>query len=286
MKYIYVDVLLVLNIYVNYFLIKATAKFTHTKIKTLRLVLTSMFGSLFSLLILVPEMHWAVSTLIKLFGALLIVLVAFGKREKALLVRLVIIFYIMNFVFAGVMMGVYLIFQPSFLAYNNANFYIDFNLLNLIICTGIAYACVCAVRYFLDKNQVLYGKYKVLIKQNNNSITLNGFPDSGNLLMDTFSGKPVIICGKEKIKEIADIPKISTIGEIGEFEEFILHNQSIKGLRLIPFSTIKDCGLIPVFRADSVVIFDEKSNTEKAVDVLIGVNEDEKNAIFNPKLLI
>ena len=48
---VYVDVLLALNIYVNFFLIKATAKLTSEKIKTSRLILSSLGGSLFSLLI-------------------------------------------------------------------------------------------------------------------------------------------------------------------------------------------------------------------------------------------
>ena len=48
MKSIYLDVLIVLNIYVNYFLLRATAKFTHTPLKTIRCIISSVIGSLFS----------------------------------------------------------------------------------------------------------------------------------------------------------------------------------------------------------------------------------------------
>lgn len=54
MKSIYLDVLIVLNIYVNYFLLRATAKFTHTPLKTIRCIISSAIGSLFSLTILLP----------------------------------------------------------------------------------------------------------------------------------------------------------------------------------------------------------------------------------------
>ena len=40
MKSIYLDVLIVLNIYVNYFLLRATAKFTHTPLKTIRCIIS------------------------------------------------------------------------------------------------------------------------------------------------------------------------------------------------------------------------------------------------------
>ncbi|MDE5917296.1 MAG: sigma-E processing peptidase SpoIIGA, partial [Oscillospiraceae bacterium] len=55
MKCIYLDVLIVLNIYVNYFLIKGTGKLTHTPVKTLRCAISSFVGSFFSLTIFLPE---------------------------------------------------------------------------------------------------------------------------------------------------------------------------------------------------------------------------------------
>jgi hypothetical protein len=58
----------------------------------------------------------------------------------------------------------------------------------------------------------------------------------------------------------------------------------VKGLRLLPFSTINGSGIIPVFKPHSVRI------NNKNVDALLGIsnesiNKNGVNAIFNPKLL-
>ena len=58
-----------------------------------------------------------------------------------------------------------------------------------------------------------------------------------------------------------------------------------KGFRLIPFSTISESGIIPVFKPDEVIIREENTKKIKKVDALIGVNARETDAIFNPKLL-
>ena len=78
METIYIDVLLVLNIYVNFFLIRSASKIMHTPVKNYRCILASVYGSLFSLLILAPEMGVLLNFLIKLAAAFTIVLAAFG----------------------------------------------------------------------------------------------------------------------------------------------------------------------------------------------------------------
>ena len=49
MKTIYLDVLLCLNLYINYFVLRATAKLLHAKLRTGRCLLAAGVGSLFSL---------------------------------------------------------------------------------------------------------------------------------------------------------------------------------------------------------------------------------------------
>ena len=151
MKTIYLDVLIVLNIYVNFFLIKATAKFTHTPLKIFRCILSSVIGSLFSLTILLPSGNFLLSLLIKLAAAVIITAITFGIKERKRFFKLIFYFYIINFVFAGAVSFMYITFKPSFMAVNNSYFYVDFSLMSLVIFTAIAYFAVTGVRYFMDK---------------------------------------------------------------------------------------------------------------------------------------
>ena len=75
---IYIDVLIILNVYVNFFLLRITAKLTGAPLKPVRCAAASFYGSLFSLLILAPQLPLAVNTAIKLAAAVTVVIAAFG----------------------------------------------------------------------------------------------------------------------------------------------------------------------------------------------------------------
>ncbi len=276
MKCIYLDVLIVLNVYVNYFLLKGTSKLTHTPISTMRCAVSSFLGSFFSLTIFLPDMGIIISLALKLAAAAVITAIAFGIRDLRHTAKLIIYFYLVNFIFGGFVMLMYEIFKPSFIAFNNSWFYVDFSLLSLVVFTALAYVVVSACRYFLDRGCDISHSYKVVIKYGGAAVSLEAVPDTGNSLVDVFSGKPVIVCGREKLCEIK--PEVQLNAE----PETLLEN----GFRLVPYKTIGNTGLIPVFTPDEVIICDGETKKEKKVDALIGINSRETPAIFNPELFV
>jgi stage II sporulation protein GA (sporulation sigma-E factor processing peptidase) len=194
--------------------------------------------------------------------------------------KLVMYFYLINFAFAGIMFAMYFIFKPAFMHTNNSFFYIDFSLLTLVVCTIISYAVICLVRFVMDKSRTDGGKYMVIIKRGGRIISLDAISDTGNELYDSFSGRSVIVCGLKKLSDLFEDGEIADCNF--DFEESF---DMPKGFRLIPFSTISDCGIMPVFKPDEVIIKEENSNKIKKVDALIGINRKSTEAIFNPKLL-
>ena len=288
---VYLDVLIILNIYVNYFLLKATAKITHTKLHTSRCIISSVVGSLFSLTILLPPLNFLIAMFIKLFAAIIVVAVAFGISNFKKFLKMTYFFFSINFIFAGVMLGIYLLIQPSFMQFNNANFYIDFSLMTLVISTIIAYIAVSIVRYFLDRKAAFNEKYLVIMSVNGKTITLKGMADTGNTLTDIFSGKPVIICNINLLKKVLSMEFINAImtENLDELQSYVINHKELKGLKLIPFSTINSTGLIPIFSPDNVYIKSESNNEYKNVNALIGICENQGDicdAIFNPSLVM
>ncbi len=275
MKTIYVDVLIVLNIYVNFFLLKATARLMHMPLKTFRCVFASVAGSIFSLTIFLPVNGSVIPLLIKLLAAIIIVLIAFGIQN---LFRTVVYFYFVNFIFGGIVMVFYQIFRPKFMAFSNTYFYIDFSLLSLIVFTAIAYFIVSIYRYMTDRGKEIHGNYKVIIKNKGKVISADAVADTGNSLVDPFSGKPVVIIKNEHFKGISDFCDEPT----EENAEILFERYSI---RFIPYSTIEGCGMIAVFSPDETVILNCETGISKSVDVMIGINQRDVPAIFNPALL-
>lgn len=258
---IYVDVLIILNIYVNSFLLLITARLTSSPLKPLRCFIASFYGSFFSLLILVPELPAAVNIIIKLAAAVTVVMAAFGIHGKSRLLKNSAAFFAANFILAGGVNAVYSWLKPSFMHFSNSYFYIDFSLLILVVTTALLYFIISLIKRFAGNSPDT--SYSVVIRLKGKIYRIEGLSDTGNSLTDFFSGKPVIVCSKENFD---DIPQDTRF-------------------RLIPAETVSGSGLINIFRPDEVLVINEKNGSRKPVDVMIGLGESRKKAIFNPKIL-
>lgn len=76
--YIYADILLITNIYVDFLLIKSAALLTHSPLRTGRGIFAAFIGSIFSLAIFLPKAFSYILIPLKLISSALIVLAAFG----------------------------------------------------------------------------------------------------------------------------------------------------------------------------------------------------------------
>lgn len=271
MQTIYADVLIVLNIYVNFFLLRITAGITHSPLKTGRCIAASVYGSIFSLMILMPKLTTAVTLAIKLAAAVSIVAFTFGIHGKKRLLLNTVAFFAANFILAGTIYAVYTLLKPGFIHFNNAYFYIDFSLLVLIITTAALYLAVRIIRIRLDKAPVDCNCYSVLIRSGSRVVSLSGLADTGNGLVDFFTGAPVVICAEESFHELTG--------------SSLRINSLPKGFRLLPCSAVSGSGLIPVFRPDEVLITNCISGERKPVDAIIGFGQCGGKAVFNPRLL-
>lgn len=268
METIYLDVLVVLNIYVNFFLIRAAAWFTHSPMKKGRCAAASVYGSLYSLLILAPQLGTLINIIIKLIAALTVVLMAFGYHSIRRFIINSAAFFSANFILAGTVYAVYSWAAPELMHFNNACFYIDFSLLILIATTSAMYFVLWLVRMLADKAPHGSDCYRVIVRYRDKVVAMSGLADTGNALVDFFTGSPVIICSGENFGiDSAERDKLP------------------KGFRLVPCSTISSSGLLPVFRPDEVVIVSDSSGEKKPVDAMIGLGKSGGKAIFNPKLL-
>lgn len=278
MDVIYIDVLLVLNIYITYFLLKATSKISHTPLSVFRVTSASITGSLSSLMIL-AELNYIIILLVRISAAFLIVIIAFGKQERSHYIKLTASFFTMNFIFAGIIMGMGNISGDTCIHTRNTVVYYDISLAELVVLTAVSYFLICGIRYILDRSTVTDCIYYVNITNGDRSVSVRGLADTGNSLVDVFSGKPVIICSEDILFKLTDMK-----GKTDDIYSFMLSEKKIKGTRLVPFSALNGEGTVPAFIPDKIVISNEK--TSRNVDALIGINTAQKEAIFNPRLIL
>lgn len=283
---IYLDVLILINLYVTYFQILAVSVFTHRKTVWYRKLSAAGIGAVASLSIFIPQEMVLTLTLLKIFLCALIAFVAFGYTGFRAYAVSVLFLMLVSFVFSGLMLCVWLFAAPMKMLFINGTVYFGVDTMTIILSTCAAYGVVRIIRYILDKNGKTDGKYTVIIKNNGRECRLSALADSGNGIVDCFSGLPVIVCRRDMCADVSP-PAIEMIENNSDISEIGI--QMIKGVRIMPFSTVGKGGLICMFKAESVVIDDETNEEKYPVNALIGIvigGRQEYEAIFNPKILV
>ena len=283
---IYLDVLILINLYVTYFQILAVSVFTHRKSVWYRKLSAAGIGAVASLSIFIPQEMVLTLTLLKIFLCALIAFVAFGYTGFRAYAVSVLFLMLVSFVFSGLMLCVWLFAAPMKMLFINGTVYFGVDTMTIILSTCAAYGVVRIIRYILDKNGKTDGKYTVIIKNNGRECRLSALADSGNGMVDCFSGLPVKVCRRDMCADVSP-PAIEMIENNSDISE--IGTQMIKGVRIMPFSTVGKGGLICMFKAESVVIDDETNEEKYPVNALIGIvigGRQEYEAIFNPKILV
>lgn len=268
---VYVDVLIVLNLYINYFLIRAALLIMRRNKPKRRCVLAALIGAFGSLVILLPELPFVVIVLEKILLGALIVFALLGKQSPADFAIHLLFFLVISFMFAGVMLALWTFAAPIGMVYSNGTPYFNIPIAAIAAFTAAAYLLVRLIRYIADK-RIHCDKISVVrISLRNCEIELRGLSDTGNGLCDIFSGKPVVICRFEKIAPL-----------IPENVKNYFDGKPAESLRVIPCRTIASQTLVPIFKANISI-------DGKDADGFVGVTKnplgEDVDCIFNPKII-
>lgn len=261
---IYADVLFIINTYITYILLFATAFLSKENANRIRLVLSSLLGGAYAFVILLDSISTFLSLLLRLFAACVFILVAFKIRSLRRFIKLYSLFFLSNFVFAGFIMAVWYTLTPGRMYYGAGVLYLDISTLTLVVLSGISYFVIKGIGSFIELKTPKSRVFHTVLTIGGKSIQLKAFLDTGNALKDPFTGEEVLIASEESIKDI-----------------YSLKNSEKLKLRYIPCSTVSGDCLMPVFRADKIEIKGADSKFFKS-NVLIGVTKSKiKNGDYD-----
>ncbi len=273
---IYLDILICLNIFINYFLLLAVVKFNKGNTRKRRLILGAIIGSLTSLIIMLPPLTSFMNFIIKLIIALFIVLVTFGFKTAKTYIKNVLLFYLVTFLFCGVMIGYWFIFTPSGMVINNSTVYFNISPSVIIVSTLISYLIVWLINKYVSIKMPKKVFCKLKIINEDKTCELNAKIDTGNSLKEPFSLSPVIVIQKEDIESIIPFDIFSFLNENSKDDI-----KALKGIRFIPFKTVNSNGLMPAFKPDKLFIDDKECLKETYIAI-----SQNKNFTENYKALI
>ncbi|MCL2311348.1 MAG: sigma-E processing peptidase SpoIIGA [Firmicutes bacterium] len=278
---IYVDILVALNLFVNFFILLAVAKFLYLRHQRWRLVLGALLGAIYSLYIFIPEPILFISFLIKIFMAFTIIIVSFGI-SKFILLRSLVCFCLISFGFSGLNFAMWIAFRPCGMFVKNGVVYFNISPLVLVTSTLIAYFLIEFMNKFLGKHVCQEAFYRVKVKFKQKLIEFDAQLDTGNSLKEPFSNLPVILVDQEKIVEI--LPDKINFEDIN-FVKKISERLNVP-VRLIPFSGISENGLLFGFKPDNVIIQTfSGENFEKEAYIAVCERNGLKNALIGSDLV-
>lgn len=248
---IYVDILVAINLFINYLLIMATSKFLSLKLNKWRLIFGEILGGIYSLYILLPPVGLVLSLLIKFVMSATIVASTFKIPNIVAFAKILTCFYIINFVFTGMMLALWCAYKPASMAINNGTVYFSISPTVFFISGFITYILLKTINRILGKRTFTKSMCEIKIFHENKISILNAMIDTGNSLTEPFSGLPVIVAEKESVKNIFSVEILPSEIQISQKNDILKSR-----FRMIPYKTIAGEGLLPAFKPEKITLND------------------------------
>lgn len=247
---IYIDVIFIENIIMNYIILLANALVLKIKINHLRLILGSAVGALYTVIAYVIPNKIFSDFFLKLLLSIIIVYLSFKPLSLKKMLTELLTFYLTSFVFGGAAIACIYIFKTQNILMKDGILLENFSLKTVIMSAIIA-LIVIAITFKIVKSKFsrrdMYKEIEIILDEKN--IKVNAMVDSGNMLKEPITGKSVIIvehtCFYNILpKEILNNLENILGGDLENIDEEV-KNKYLKRLKFIPFSSLgKQNGMI------------------------------------------
>lgn len=296
---IYLDVLILENVVINYMILAVTARFARVKTSSIRLFLGAITGALYVILILLPDMKIYTSVIAKVILSFAMVTIAFKYVKLISYLKTLVLFYVTTFIFAGAGFALLYFNVNGGIVKNGVIMtslpFLDTKLTQIMLALALA-GIAARVLWEIIHNFREQITVQLFISFDSKIIGLYALVDTGNALHDPLTNMPVVIVEFGAIKEI--LP-----GEIrAVFEEYndidldnitsaISKSSWFTRFRLIPYTSLgKENGILIGFKPDFIEI-DNDNGKKDISDVVIGIynrslSKNEKyRALLSPELI-
>lgn len=278
---VYLDVLIAVNLLVDYFLLYAAGQLSAAPISRTRLCLGALLGAVFSCTVLLPPLPFFINMAFTALSCGLMTLTAFGFCGWRRFLRRAGCVLLATVCYGGLMLALWATAAPRGLVVNNGGVYIDIPPGLLVMTTVVCYGLTSLFSGFLRRRNLVRSGCTVTVSHQGAQVSVEAIIDTGNLLCEPFSGLPVIVAEYEALRPV--LPE--------GFDRYPdCAGSSPPGLRIIPYSGVGGGGTLLAFRPESL------STTlpgcrPRAADAYIGVLRSgrvgrEHHAIVNPDVLL
>lgn len=285
-KKLYLDLVITLNVAVNFLLLKITGQIARQKTTFFRLLLGSALGGIILLLIVFPT---GFSLLLSWPGKLLLpvamIILAYRPRRWKDALLLLLLFYLCSFILAGLVIA-FLLWNNYSLAHSLDIYFLCSPSLFHLFGAGIfLFIFVRWVSPLLEEKFKYYslGKdYQVQVSLFGKKKKISAFLDTGNMLKEPFSGLPVAVVSYAAIAELLP-PEICAVLEEGPQIEWGRLEKALGGcgaelkFRLVPYSSLNHDDYMIAFRPEEITIWQKGKEIALKGGLIIAIAQQNFN---------
>lgn len=274
---IYADIFVIVNLYIDFFLLWCVRGFLRLPAKTWRLVAGGLAGALCALAGLLPLPPW-LALLAGGGAALGAAAAAFCPMAWRVLLRAWLCLWAFSFLLAGFFLFLIRFFAPRHVAVVGSAIYLDLSLPLLLAFTCAAYGAFWAFGRLFPRESAILRLCRLRVENQGACVEITAKADTGNALREPFSGLPVVVCEAAAIKPAAPAAAWG-------FLETGAAPQAGDGLRLVPYESLGGSGVLPAFRPERVV--DTKTGRELPCYLALHkqrLSSGQFAALYNPDL--
>ncbi len=245
MPIIYIDILFILNLWVDFLLLSATARLRRLPVKRWRLLFGAAVGALGSCLLFLPPLSWWGALLIRVPGTALLAVITFPMPNLRRGVGDTITLTVLCAVFSGTATMLWYIAAPNGFLVVNGVVYYDAPASLLILFTAVSYVAVCVFDRLTRRKTPQGRGCTLLLRHGGREVACACLYDSGCTLREPFSGKPAVVIDATAVHTVLppDWQRDSAAA-------------TAAGTRFVPFKSLGGDGLLPAFLPDYMAVVD------------------------------
>lgn len=296
-EYRYLDVIWLDNLVMNFIILWTVKKVSRNNTRLWRLWASAVIGAFYAVSTILPAFELFNNFWIKILFSVIIVLAAYKTIKLDDFIKLIGLFYLVNFIFGGAALGIYYFFDSS-LDIKGGAFYIKSFPVKILVFSSVFVIIACRSLWPLIKakldNKNFY--YTVELIFDDSSVVVEALMDTGNELIDPITHKPVMIVQFNKIKSIMPDSIKRIYMELKEenldyITEAVGNSPWVKRFRMIPYKAVgKANGILIAYKPDKIRVLIGET-WEEIKDVLVAVynkelsTNNDYHAVINPQII-
>ncbi len=268
---VYIDVVILENLAMNYIILIATALIGKYEIKYFRNILASTLGGIYAILNYIKTFSIVQNLIFKIAVSILMIIITFGIKDLKTMAKQLVIFYLVSFTFGGAAFMLLFFLKPEDIIFKNGHLVGTYPIKIAMLGGIVGFSIIAIVSNIIrDRRKIKSMLCDMEIFYNERKVKLKTMIDTGNLLKDPITQNDVIIVEKNSLKGLVEDEILEHIEDIlkGKWlEDNKIHNYKFK---LIPFSSLgNENGLIIGFKPEYIKIYDETEKIRR--NVIVGI---------------